>query len=297
MTIVEVPARDVELLVDAHAKVGEGPVWDTLDSVLYWVDILSNAVHRYDPATGADQTFDVGQAVGAVALRAAGGLLLALRDGFGVLGTTTGQVALRTPVEQDTPATRMNDGKPDPAGRFWGGTMAFSAEPGRGSFYRLDRDWTVTKLFGGVTISNGLDWSLGGRTMYYIDSTTQYVDAFDFDPDQGQIGNRRHLIEIPAEVGLPDGMTLDAEGFLWVVLHGAGAIHRYAEDGRLDRVVRLPASQATCCAFGGPDLTDLYITTAAQGLSPERLAEQPHAGGLFKYRPGVPGRPPNRFGG
>jgi sugar lactone lactonase YvrE len=297
MSTVEAAASELELVVDAGAQVGEGPVWSPTEGRLYWVDILSSAVHRYDPATGADDVFDVGQPVGAVALRRAGGLLLALRDGFGTLDPQTGAVALRTPVEADDPGTRMNDGKPDPAGRFWGGTMAFGAEPKRGAFYRLDPDWTVTRQFGDVTISNGLDWTDDGRTMYYVDSPMQAVDAFDFDLARGEISNRRHVIEIPEQTGLPDGLTLDAEGYLWLALHGAGVIHRYAPTGELDRIVHVPATQVTCCAFGGPGLTDLYITSAAHGLSAEARAEQPAAGGLFRYRPGVRGRPPNTFAG
>jgi sugar lactone lactonase YvrE len=296
MTADEVPTSELELVVDAHATVGEGPVWSVEEQALYWVDILGNAVHRFEPATGADRVWDVGQAVGAVALRRGhtGSLLLALRDGFGVLDLGTGQVELRAPVERETPSTRMNDGKADPTGRFWAGTMGFKSEPGLGSFYRLDADWSVTRHFGDVSISNGLDWTVDGQTMYYIDSPTQSVDAFDFDAAHGTLAGRRSVIRIPPAVGLPDGMTLDADGYLWVSLFGVGAINRYAPDGRLDRVVRVPATQTTCCAFGGRDLDELYITSGANGVSP---SADPHAGALFRYRAGVRGRPPNLFAG
>jgi sugar lactone lactonase YvrE len=296
MAVSEVPADEVELLVDARAVIGEGPVWSADEQALYWVDILSNVVHRYDPASGRDETVDVSQPVGAVGL-GRDGLVLALRDGFGWLDRRTGRTELRAPVEADDPSTRMNEGKPDAAGRFWAGTMAFDATPRAGAFYRLDPDWTVTRQFGDVTISNGLDWSLDGRTMYYVDSPTQAVDAFDFDPLTGGIAARRHLFEIPRAAGLPDGMTVDADGFLWVALHGTGVIHRYAATGQLDRVLRVPARRVTSCAFGGPDLTDLYITSASEGLSAEEWRAQPHAGGLFRYRAGVRGRLPNRFAG
>ena len=292
------PAEEVsvELLLDAHALVGEGPVWDDASGTLVWVDIMSNAVHRYDPATGRDVAIDVGQQVGAAVLRRGrSGLVLALRDGFGMLDEGSGQVQLVAAVEADVPANRMNDGKCDPGGRFWAGTMAFKVAPGVAALYRLDPDLQVHRMLSGVTLSNGLGWSPDGRQMYYIDSTTQGVDVFDFEPSDGSLGERRRLITIPPDEGLPDGMTVDAEGGLWIALHGSGSIRRYTPDGRVDRVVRVPPTMVTCCAFGGPDLTDLYITTMSLGLSEERRRAQPLAGGLFRCRPGVRGLPPHRF--
>jgi sugar lactone lactonase YvrE len=200
-------------------------------------------------------------------------------------------------VEKNVPNNRMNDGKCDPAGRFWAGTMPFDPAPGSqsGAMYRLDKDFQVTKVLSGVTLTNGLDWTLDGQHMYYIDSMTQGVDVFDFDPATGNLANRKRLITIAPEQGLPDGMTVDAEGGLWVALHGSGSVRRYMPDGRVDRVVRVPPTMVTCCAFGGPDLTDLYITTMSFGMSDEAKRAQPLAGALFKCRPGVRGRPPNRF--
>jgi sugar lactone lactonase YvrE len=148
-----------------------------------------------------------------------------------------------------------------------------------------------------ITLSNGLDWGADNRLMYYIDSTSQGVDTFEFDLEHGTLGERRRLISIPADVGLPDGMTLDAEGGIWVALHGAGVVHRYLPDGRLDRVIRVPAKMVTCPAFGGPDLGDLYITSMTYGMQADALREQPLAGAIFRCRPGVQGRPPNRFAG
>ena len=172
------PAREVggglELLVEAHAVVGEGPVWSVTEQVLYWVDIMSNLVHRYDPECGSERTFDVGQPVGALAIRATGGLVLALHDGFAALDLNTGCVEMLAPVEADNPATRMNDGKCDRAGRFWAGTMPFDQHPraGAGSLYRLDRSHAVTRMLAGVSVSNGLDWTLDDRQMYFIDTPT-----------------------------------------------------------------------------------------------------------------------------
>ncbi|MGI9147520.1 MAG: SMP-30/gluconolactonase/LRE family protein [Chloroflexota bacterium] len=296
----DTPIQDlaVELILDAHARVGEGPVWDDSSGTLVWVDIMSHAVHRFDPATGQNRTIDVGQPVGAAALRRDGdGLVLALRDGFGMLDEGSDQVHMVAAVEADVPTNRMNDGKCDPKGRFWAGTMAF--EPSRdapnGALYRLDPDLKVSRMLGGVILSNGLGWSPDGRRMYYIDSMTQGMDVFDFDPRDGSISNRQRLITIAPGEGLPDGMTVDAEGGLWMALHGTGSIRRYTPDGRIDRVVRVPPSMVTCCAFGGPDLTDLYITTMSLGLSERDRHAQPLAGALFRCRPGVRGLPANRF--
>jgi sugar lactone lactonase YvrE len=161
----------------------------------------------------------------------------------------------------------------------------------------MDANYQVSRMLTGVNLSNGLDWSADNQTMFYVDSTTQGIDTFEFDLERGLLGERRRLISIPPEVGLPDGMTLDAEGGIWVALHGAGKIHRYLPDGSLDRVIRVPARMVTCPAFGGADLGDLYITSMTYGMSARELEEQPLAGAIFRCRPGVRGKLPNRFGG
>jgi sugar lactone lactonase YvrE len=297
MSVQEIPASELEVVLEPRAKVAEGPTWDDQTGTLVWVDIMSNLVHVYDPATRQDRAVDVGQPVGAAGLREGGGLVLALRDGFGTLDADLANLKLVAPVELDVPTNRMNDGKCDAAGRFWAGTMAFGVAPGVGAFYRLDPDFQVTRAVGDINLSNGLDWTADNRQMYYIDSTTYGVDTFEFDLEHGLLGERRRLISIPPEVGLPDGMTVDAEGGLWVALHGAGKIHRYLPDGQLDLVLNVPPKMVTCCAFGGADLRDLYITTMTYGMTPQALAEQPLSGALFRYRPGVQGRQPHRFGG
>lgn len=288
---------DVEVAVDAHAQLGEGPVWDETLGQLVWVDIVANLMHRFAPSTGIDASTDVGQPAGAVALRRKGGLILALRDGFGLLETDTGDVRMIAEAEANVPGNRMNDGKCDSAGRFWAGTMAFDETPAAGALYRLDQDYSVEKMIQGVSISNGLCWGANDRSMYYIDSPTQGVDVFDFDAGPGEISNRRRFIDIPESAGLPDGMTIDEQGFLWVALYGGGAVQRYSPEGELDRTVELPATQITCCTFGGPDFGDLYITSAAQELSKDALAAQPHAGALFVCRPGPAGMPAYHYAG
>jgi sugar lactone lactonase YvrE len=293
----KVPRLEAELLVDAHAALGEGPVWDETGGCLWWVDILGEAIHRTDPGSGRDETMPIGQVIGAVALRASGGLVAAVRDGFVAVDPATGRIDLLAQVESGDPTTRMNDGKVDPAGRFWAGTMGLDHRPRAGTLYRLDPDLRVTPVLHGTTISNGLDWSLDGRTMYYIDTPTRRVDRFAFDSSTGAIASRTSAIAFRDRAGSPDGMTVDSEGYLWVALWDGWAVERYAPDGRLDRLVEVPAAQASSCTFGGPNLDLLFITTAQEGFPLGGLPEQPHAGGLFVCMPGVRGRTPFRFAG
>lgn len=287
---------EVELVWDAGAHIGEGPVWDGLEQALVWLDIPRGLVHAWRPDEGPRRPFAVGQPVGAVAPRASGGLVAAVRDGFALLEPGSGQVSMVADTEGDRPGNRMNDGKCDPAGRFWAGTMALDERPGAGGLYRLDPDLRVERVLDGVTISNGLGWSPDGTTMYFIDSPTGGVDAFDYDPDTGAIAGRRRLVDVPGLPGIPDGLTVDAEGCLWVAVFGGGRVQRHAPDGRLLATVTLPVSQVTSCAFGGAGLDELYVTSAREHLSQERLREQPHAGGLFRHRPdGVVGLPAHQF--
>jgi sugar lactone lactonase YvrE len=277
---------DAELVVDAHATLGEGPRWDPAGR-LYWVDILAPALHVYDTAAETDRVVPVDRYLGAVVLRAVGGLMAAVHEGFAALDPDTGAVDLRATVQASDSGLRMNDGNCDPQGRFWAGSMALDERPGAGSLYRLDPDGSVARMLSDVTISNGIVWSLDGSTMYYIDTPTRRVDAFSFDPDEGRISGRRPVIELPAGPGSPDGMAIDADGCLWVALYSGSAVHRYTPEGRLDALVSVPATAATSCAFGGAQLDVLFVTTAAQGTP--RGAHEPHAGGLFAVDPGVRG--------
>ena len=287
---------DVELVVDAHAEVGEGLVWDAVSSRVVWVDITRAHVRRFDPATGRDAVVDIGKHVGTAVVRRSGGLVLALSDGFAALDDD-GTVTPIASVEAADPRTRFNDGKCDRRGRLWAGTMGYAETGPAGTLYRLDPDHSVHSMVAGVTVSNGIAWSLDDRLMYYIDSPTGRMDVFDFDLDAGAIANRRKLVDIAAEAGVPDGLTVDAAGYLWVAIWGGSCVRRYAPDGSFDREIRLLVTRVSSCAFGGPDLGDLYITSAARGLSVAELAAQPQAGGLFRVRPGVTGRPGNAFAG
>lgn len=279
---------------DPGAEHGEGPAWDAAAGRLIWVDLLRGIVHRLDPATGDDQPVQVGQPVGAAVPRAGGGLALAVRDGFALLDPGSDRPRMVAEVEADTPSNRMNDGKCDSSGRFWAGTMAFDPVPGAGALYRLDSDGRVTTVLENVTISNGLDWSPDERLMYYIDSPELRVDVFDHDPDTGAVENRRPLLDTPAELGVPDGMTLDADGFLWVAFYGGGRVRRYAPDGALERELMLPVAYTTSCAFGGEALDRLYVTTSRVELGPDDTSA---AGAVFELAPGERGRAAHVFAG
>ncbi|MEZ4865141.1 MAG: SMP-30/gluconolactonase/LRE family protein [Caldilineaceae bacterium] len=291
-------SRDVQLLVDAHAIVGEGPIWDEAIEQLYWVDILSSKLYCYDPKSGENRTYNVGQHVGTVVPRASGGVMLAVYDGFAAFDLTTEQLTLLGDPESDLPDNRFNDGKCDPAGRFWAGTMAYANQSTQGSLYRMDTDGSIHKMLGEIGVSNGIVWSLDATTMYYIDSTPGTIRAFDYDNSTGAISNERVIARCTPEMGLPDGMAIDAEGMLWVGHFGGGCVRRWdPQTGKVIDQIDLPAKQITACAFGGPDLSTMYITSAANGLDAAALAEQPHAGGLFAVQPGVQGAPTFKFTG
>jgi sugar lactone lactonase YvrE len=284
-----------DLVLDAHATLGEGPVWDADAGVLWWVDIEGRRIHRFDPPTRADTSFETASMVGAVAIRASGGLMAALADGVWTVDPGSGGAELFVELGEP-PEVRSNDAKCDPAGRFLVGTMAFDNSP-IGSLYSVEADGSMRRLLDQLSIANGMAWSADGGTLYYIDSPLRRVDAFDYDLATGAISRRRSYLVFDDRVPKPDGMSIDAEGGLWIAFWDAAEIRRYGPDRELDVVVRVPATQVTSCAFSGPDLRDLYITSASTGLSAEALAEQPHAGGLFHVRAPVPGVLPHRFAG
>jgi sugar lactone lactonase YvrE len=281
-----------DVVTDPVAHHGEGPVWDPATRALHWVDMLAGDVLSLR-ADGAVRRIHVGNVVAALRPRAAGGFVVAVERGFAVLDESWQPVRPVIEVWTD-PGVRMNEGSCDPRGRFYCGSMAYDAAPGRGALYRLDPDGSVETMLRDVTISNGLVWSDDGARAWYVDTPTQRVDVFDVDPESGGLTNRRPFVEIPAAQGSPDGITLDAEGGLWVALWGGGAVHRYTPDGRLHMVVGLPVRQATACAFGGPNLDELYITTSRIGLS---SGQEPLAGALFVCRPGVLGLEPFTYAG
>jgi sugar lactone lactonase YvrE len=256
------PAASVEIVVNLHARLGEGPRWDHRKGLLAWVDILGGHVHLTDPDDGSTTSIRVGGDVGALALHGDEGYLLAIRNGFATL-TEAGIVDFQ-PVFEDH-GLRMNDGVVDPAGRFVAGSMARDGRPKMGSLYQRDVDGLVRPLFDGISISNGLAWSASGALMYYVDSGLQRVDLMDYDTASGAVSGRRQFVEVPEADGTPDGIAIDAEDCLWVALWGGGKVRRYSPDGRIIGEVVLPVPRVSACGFGGPDLDRLFITTAAVG--------------------------------
>ncbi len=291
-------ATDLNVLVQIPALVGEGALWDEESQVLYWVDILSNMLYCYDPATGENRSWDVGQHVGTVVLRESGGAMLALRDGFASFDFDSGRVTMIADPEADRPGNRFNDGKCDPGGRFWAGTMAYQDQSTQGSLYRLDPDMSVHKMVGEIGISNGIVWNRTADTMYYIDSMAYTVRAFDYDNATGAIRNERVVVQVDQGMGLPDGMAIDAEDMLWVAHFGGSCVRRWnPQTGTLLSQIDLPTAQITSCAFGGPNLDVLYITSAANGYGEADFAREPNAGNLFAAKPGVQGVHSFRFRG
>jgi sugar lactone lactonase YvrE len=292
----ESTVMQVELVLDLGSELGEAPIWDIDRRALIWVDIERGLIHRYDPASERHEVFEAGRSVGAASPTITGGLALAVDEGFGLLDPDTGRLEMIASID-GSPGTMMNDGKCDPAGRFWAGTKDPDGRRPIGALYRLDADHEVTRVLTGVTISNGLTWSADRATFFYVDSPTHGIDAFDFDLESGSVSNRRRHVECPKEWGLPDGMTIDEEGFLWVAFWEGSAVRRFAPDGRPASTVDFPVSLVTSCAFGGDDLADLYVTTARTGLSEAQLRSEPNAGGLFRLRPGARGLPQPPFAG
>ena len=274
---------NAQVVYPCRSLVGEACVWDPRDRVLYWVDILDNKVNRFDPRNSSNTGWDVGAHVGCAAPRKGGGMVLALQTGFSLLDLETGQVSSVADPEAELPGNRFNDGKCDPQGRFWAGTMAYSAADGSGSLYCLDEDRKVTTKIPGVTLSNGLCWNTHPPRFYFIDSATSQVQGYDYDASSGEIENQRIVAEIPKEMGVPDGMAIDEGGFLWVALWGGGKVIRIDPGtGSVVFEVLVPADQVTCAAFGGASLDELYITTADYQRSAEDVKRQPLAGSLFR---------------
>ncbi|MGW6646491.1 SMP-30/gluconolactonase/LRE family protein [Streptomyces iakyrus] len=257
-----------EVAVRAEAELGEGPTWDAAAGRLLWIDILGSRLHSYDPATGHRTVRRTEQHIGAVKPRAGGGLVLNLRDGIGLLDPDD---RFRWLHHEPVPGRRANDAAIAPDGALWAGTMRYDEAPGGGTLSRVTGEGTVEVVLDDVAVSNGTGWSPDGRLMYYIDTPTRRVDVFDHA--DGRISGRRTLAVIEEDAGFPDGLTVDAEGCVWVALWQGSAVRRYTPGGELDRVIELPVPLVTACAFGGPDLTDLYITTARTGLTePPALA-------------------------
>jgi len=288
--------RTIRIALDAGDQLGEGPHWNSPAGELTRVDITGRRVHAWRPDTGATWSLTVEGEVGAAIPRAGGGLVLAVDHDL-ILRDADGTQRVVATAEPDIADNRFNDCRADARGRLWAGTMSRSRVPGTAALYRLEPDGELMPALDRITISNGLGWSPAGDRMYFIDSPTQRIDVCDFDAATGTISDRRPLATVDPADGLPDGLTVDREGGVWVCLFGGAAIRRYGAEGSLDADVRLPLTNPTCPAFGGPDLATLFVTTARHRLTPARLAAEPRAGALLAFEPGVRGLPGQAFGG
>ncbi len=264
----------------------EGPRWDGERDELLWVDIIGSQLHRgrLNPNRMLDEIARVqfDRFVGAVAPVLGGGYVLAAGTGFLFVDPSGRVVELAQPEAGRDDDVRMNDGACDPQGRFWAGTMAHDESPEAGVLYRLELDGTYSRILAGLTVSNGIDWSPDGSIMYLSDSGTAMVDAFDFDPATGDISGRRTIAQITESGVAPDGLTVDDNGNIWVALWGGAAVRCYDPQGLLLGTVGVPVDRPTSCAFGGPDRSTLFITTARQGLDEQALSGQPDAGRVFR---------------
>lgn len=281
-----------------QSGVGESPVWSAAESCLYYVDIPGHLIHRYTPGQPLE-SFAAPELVTAVAPRRGGGLVATLQRRVARVDTTTKKFDLLPILEREPQANRFNDGKVDRAGRFWAGTMDIDLwDKPAGTLYRFDQTLTPAIAVEHIRCSNGLGWSPDNRTMYYAESFAHVIHAFDFDLATGGLSNRRVFARLDPKSGaFPDGLTVDAQGYVWNAQPVFGRLVRYAPNGNVDRIVETPVSSPTSVAFGGDDYATLYVTSARDGKSAEDLVQEPDAGGLFTCRPGVVGLPEPLFAG
>jgi len=290
---VSVPVR---ALGEARTHVGETPVYDAQADRLYWIDVRETpAIHALDLASGREKRWPMGEDIGSIAPAAGGTLVAGLRSGFAFFDPASGKMTPIADPEPGLPGNRLNDGKCDPAGRFWCCSMNPESGTADGSLYVLERDLRWRKLHGGYFTPNGLAWSRDGTTMYFADTRRGLVYAFPFDVRTGAIGERRVFADVGALPGGPDGATVDEEDHLWSAQVDGACLIRYAPDGRMDRVVRLPVSRPASCAFGGPGYRQLYVTTATRGLDEAQRRAEPLAGRVLVLDVGVGGSAPVAF--
>lgn len=288
---------DAAVALKANAKLGEGSIWSIENQKLYWVDIEGKRLNIFDPVAGENKAYDVGRRVGTVVPVTEAVVLVALEDGMATVNINNGAVdyILNTEVHKEH-NRRFNDGKCDPHGRFWVGTLSMDGVQNVSSLYSIDKDLNLSEKISGVSISNGIVWSADASTMYYIDTPTGEIVQYDFDPASGNISNRKLILKIEEQDGYPDGMTIDSEGLLWVALwDGFAVINVDPKDGSILKKVNIPAPKVTSCAFGGPKLDKLYITTASVEMSEAELLEYPLSGSLFVADVDATGVPANKF--
>jgi sugar lactone lactonase YvrE len=299
MAVKTIAGDDVRCVLNWDAIVGESPLWHSQQRCLYWVDIQGKKVHRLDILTGRNETFDLPEIVTCLAFRKKGGLLLTLRKEFAFFDPASGRLDKVGNVEEKKPNTRFNDGRVDPQGRFWAGTMGDPDwKKPLGSLYRFDTNQTVTCVQGDIICSNGTAWSPDGRTMYYTESFRYEIFAYDFDAASGSIENRRVFARIDQKLGaFPDGLCVDAEGFIWSNQVGIGRVVRYDPSGNVERQIQLPVPRAVGCTFGGDDLRTLFITSARETMTRQQLHAALLSGSVFAVDTGIKGQPATLFAG
>jgi sugar lactone lactonase YvrE len=288
----------IECVLRSEDQIGEAPVWCDRTNLLWWVDVRGPKLQSFDPATGRHEVYWTGgRALGGLALRESGGMILAQDDGIHAFTPGDGERRTLLHPEEDRPDNRLNDGRCDRRGRLWIGSMNDTVRRDDGNFWRIGTDRSARKLFDGIDVPNGVCFSPDDKIMYFADTPKRMIWAFDFDLDAGAISNRRVFADLTANPGRPDGSTVDAEGFVWNCEFAGRRIVRYAPDGSVDRIVEMPVTNVTCAGFAGPNRDVLYATTARQGLSEAQRAAEPDAGGLFRLDVGVKGLPEPRYGG
>jgi sugar lactone lactonase YvrE len=290
--------NDLERLLHVENQLGEGPVWSRVERTLYWVDILGRKIHRFYPATGHDDIFDVPWPVTLLAFRAGGGFVAATSNRLAFWDPRSQEFNFVANLEADKPDIRFNDGAVDPGGRLWVGTMneKDNMSPD-GVLYRLGRDLIVRKMAAGFTVSNGMGWSPDHKIMYFTDTMRRVILAYDYDSASGAIEHGRPFVHIPEQEGLPDGMAVDSEGCVWSAHWGGWRVTRYDPTGKVEQVIKMPVPNATSCAFGGDNLDELYITTAWSGLSEKERQDCPAAGDLFRLKLNIKGMAASEFAG
>lgn len=293
------PAIRVDCVLDIQAAVGECPVWCGRTNTLYWVDVAAGTLNRFDPATGVNQVWALGEKIGSFALCEDATILVALKSGIYRYDPASGTRLLLASPERDRPDNRLNDGRCDPAGRFWVGTMRDPPNPPHrdGALYRLGSDLSCTAMVHDLTVANGLAFSPDGRILYHSDShpSVRTIWAWDFDRADGTIRNRRMFVDTNGMPGRPDGGCCDADGCYWMAGIDGWELVRFTPTGKIDRKIRLPVAKPTMPAFGGPELDTLFVTSIRPNDTDP--TDQPLAGGLFALRPGVKGLPEPRFAG
>ena len=287
----------VDLLSDARARLGEAPVWDAEAGCVRWIDCIGRRLHRYDLAAGATASVDVGEAIHSIGPSGDGGLVAAMASGFGLLDPETGAFTPLSRPEAARPDYHFNDGKCGPDGRFWAGTMPRNYTGAGGRLFRLGPGGASAQMADGFTVPNGPGWSPDGTVFYIADSPAGAIFRYAFDAEGGALGPRQVAVEPGAAPGWPDGMAVDAEGCLWSARWDGGCVVRFTPGGAVDRIVDMPVSRPTSCAFAGPDLATLVVTSGTAGMDGAARAAEPHAGGLFAFDAGVKGAPVGTFAG